>query len=35
MGWFFARDYTGGAFQLFGPAHLAALGVLVLLNIFL
>jgi hypothetical integral membrane protein (TIGR02206 family) len=35
MEWFFARDYTGGAFQLFGPAHLAALASLVALNLFL
>lgn len=35
MGWFFARDYTGGAFQLFGAAHLAALAVLVALNLLL
>jgi hypothetical integral membrane protein (TIGR02206 family) len=35
MGWFFARDYAGGAFQLFGAAHLAALAALVLLNLFL
>ncbi len=35
MGWFFARDYTGGAFQLFGPAHLAALAVLLVLNLVL
>jgi hypothetical integral membrane protein (TIGR02206 family) len=35
MGYFFARDFPGPAFILFGPAHLAALGVLVLLNIAL
>jgi hypothetical integral membrane protein (TIGR02206 family) len=32
---FFAGDYHGPAFQLFGPAHLAALAVLVVLNIAL
>ncbi|HTP01786.1 MAG TPA: TIGR02206 family membrane protein [Anaerolineales bacterium] len=35
MGSFFARDFLGPPFMLFGAAHLAALGVLVLLNIFL
>jgi hypothetical integral membrane protein (TIGR02206 family) len=28
---FFAKDYTGASFELFGPAHLAALGVIVLI----
>ena len=32
---FFAADYHGQPFELFGTAHLAALGVLVLLNLFL
>lgn len=32
---FFLADYQGPAFQLFGTAHLAALGALVLLNFFL
>ena len=27
---FFAKDYTGGSFQLFGTAHLVALGVVIL-----
>ncbi len=35
MARFFARDYPGPAFALFGPAHLAALAVLVLLNVAL
>lgn len=35
MGQFFARNYSGPAFQLFGPAHLAALAALVLLNVLL
>ena len=30
MGDFFAKDYTGGAFQLFGTAHLVALGIVIL-----
>jgi hypothetical integral membrane protein (TIGR02206 family) len=33
MGQYFAYDYTGGAFVLFGTGHLIALGVIVLLNI--
>jgi hypothetical integral membrane protein (TIGR02206 family) len=33
MGQFFAKDYTGGAFVIFGPAHLVALGLLALLNL--
>jgi hypothetical integral membrane protein (TIGR02206 family) len=33
MGYFFARDFPGPAFVLFGSAHLAALAALVLLNI--
>jgi hypothetical integral membrane protein (TIGR02206 family) len=32
---FFAADYQGGAFELFGAKHLAALGALVLLNLLL
>ena len=32
---FFARDYQGAPFALFGPAHLAALGALLLLNLVL
>jgi hypothetical integral membrane protein (TIGR02206 family) len=32
---FFAADYQGPAFELFGSTHLAALGALVLLNVFL
>ena len=32
---FFARDYAGGAFEFLGAAHLAALGALVLLNVYL
>lgn len=35
MGQFFARNYSGPAFQLFGPAHLSALAALVLLNLLL
>jgi len=35
MGQFFAGDYPGPAFELFGPAHLAALLAIVLLNLFL
>ena len=30
---YFVRAYRGEAFQLFGPAHLVALGMIVLLNI--
>jgi hypothetical integral membrane protein (TIGR02206 family) len=32
---FFAGDYHGQAFQFLGPSHLAALGVLILLNLLL
>lgn len=32
---YFVREYRGEAFQLFGPAHLVALGTIVLLNIVL
>jgi hypothetical integral membrane protein (TIGR02206 family) len=32
---YFAKDYTGGAFVLFGPGHLIALAVVVLFNIFI
>jgi hypothetical integral membrane protein (TIGR02206 family) len=32
---FFARDYPGPAFELFGTAHLAALAFLLLLNLYL
>lgn len=35
MSQFFAADFTGGAFVLFSPPHLAALGVLLLLNLYL
>jgi hypothetical integral membrane protein (TIGR02206 family) len=35
MGQLFTGDYPGPAFELFGPAHLAALLVIVLLNLFL
>src|SRR5689334_21973203 len=35
MGAFFASNYAGPAFELFGTAHFAALGVLVLLNLLL
>ncbi len=31
MGQFFAKDYTGAPFELFGPAHLVALGIVVLI----
>lgn len=33
MGQYFAGDYPGPAFQLLGPAHLAALGTFLLLNL--
>jgi hypothetical integral membrane protein (TIGR02206 family) len=33
MDQFFAKDYAGAAFELFGPAHLAALGVVALFNV--
>lgn len=29
---YFARDYTGGAFQLLGPPHLVVLGIIIVLN---
>ncbi|RPI93968.1 MAG: TIGR02206 family membrane protein [Chloroflexi bacterium] len=32
---FFAADYQGGAFELFGTTHFAALAALILLNLFL
>lgn len=32
---FFTRNYSGGRFEFLGPAHLAALAMLVLLNLFL
>jgi hypothetical integral membrane protein (TIGR02206 family) len=32
---FLAADYQGRPFELFGPAHLAALGILILLNLWL
>ncbi len=35
MGKYFAGDYPGPAFQLFGLAHIGALAALVLLNLFL
>jgi hypothetical integral membrane protein (TIGR02206 family) len=35
MGQFFTGDYQGAAFELFGPMHLAALLVLILLNLFM
>jgi hypothetical integral membrane protein (TIGR02206 family) len=35
MGPYFTGDYSGPAFELFGPSHLAALTVLLLVNIFL
>ena len=35
MGNYFASDYHGPAFVLFGPAHLAALLTIVLLNLLL
>jgi hypothetical integral membrane protein (TIGR02206 family) len=35
MAQFFAADYHGAAFELFGTAHFAALGALILLNMFL
>jgi hypothetical integral membrane protein (TIGR02206 family) len=33
MGEFFAKDYAGEPFQLFGPKHLIALGVILLINL--
>ena len=35
MNQFFARDYTGAPFQLFGPAHLVALALILLVNLSL
>jgi hypothetical integral membrane protein (TIGR02206 family) len=35
MDFFFAKDFAGQAFEFLGPAHLAAMGLLVLLNIAL
>lgn len=35
MSQFFAANYTGAPFELFGPAHLAALSFLSILNLFL
>jgi hypothetical integral membrane protein (TIGR02206 family) len=35
MIYFFAENYQGSAFEYFGTSHLAALGVLVFLNLFL
>jgi hypothetical integral membrane protein (TIGR02206 family) len=35
MGAYFTGDYHGPAFELFGPAHLAALATIVVLNLFL
>jgi hypothetical integral membrane protein (TIGR02206 family) len=35
MAYFFARNFAGPAFVLFGPAHIAALGAIVLLNLAL
>ena len=32
---FFAKDYTGGAFELFGSVHLAALALVLLFNLVL
>ena len=33
MDWFWGRDFPGGPFQLFGPRHLIALGMIALVNI--
>ena len=33
MGQFFAKDYTGSPFALFGPAHLVALSIVLLVNL--
>ncbi|MBI5829406.1 MAG: TIGR02206 family membrane protein [Chloroflexi bacterium] len=33
MGQFFAKDYTGAAFQIFGLEHLMALGLIAIVNI--
>ena len=35
MGLFFAGNYSGQPFILFGAAHFAALGLLIALNVFL
>jgi hypothetical integral membrane protein (TIGR02206 family) len=35
MDQFFAKDYTGGAFELFGPAHLAFMGCVLFCLVFL
>ncbi len=35
MGEFWSKDYTGTPFQLFGPTHLAALGLVLLINVAL
>jgi hypothetical integral membrane protein (TIGR02206 family) len=35
MGQFFAKDYTGAPFELFGPAHLIALAIVLLANLVL
>jgi len=35
MSQFFAKDYTGAPFELFGPAHLIALALVVLVNILI
>jgi hypothetical integral membrane protein (TIGR02206 family) len=35
MGQYFVRDYTGGAFELFGSAHLIALAIIILINIII
>ena len=35
MDQFFSRNYTGAPFELFGPAHLTALGIVLLLNLAL
>jgi hypothetical integral membrane protein (TIGR02206 family) len=32
---FFTKDYTGAPFELFGPAHLAALAIIVAINLWL
>jgi hypothetical integral membrane protein (TIGR02206 family) len=35
MAEFFARDYSGGAFEFLGTAHLTAIAILILLNLYL
>lgn len=35
MGQFFTKDYTGEPFRLFSPSHLTALGLVLLVNLFL